>query len=124
MTIGDRIKQRRVELGLTPEDLAKSIGKDRATVYRYEKNDIKNLPCDVLPPIARALHVSPAWLMGWGEDESGQGDPGDMLEATLIKNFAQLNREGQEKLVETSDDMVASGKYIKTHQADLGSSQA
>ena len=36
MNTGDRIKQRRIELGLTADDLAQKIGKSRATIYRYE----------------------------------------------------------------------------------------
>ena len=32
MNTGDRIKQRRIELGLTADDLAQKIGKSRATI--------------------------------------------------------------------------------------------
>lgn len=69
MNIGDRIKQRRVELGLDADDLAKRIGKSRATVYRYENGDIENMPTTVLEPIAKALNTTPAFLMGWSESE-------------------------------------------------------
>lgn len=44
----------------------------------------------------------------------------DVLRSTLLHNFDQLNQEGQERLVETSDDMVSSGKYIKSDPAGLG----
>ena len=44
MNTGDRIKQRRIELGLTADDLAQKIGKSRATIYRYENGDIENMP--------------------------------------------------------------------------------
>ena len=43
-----------------------------------------------------------------------------VLRSTLLHNFDQLNQEGQERLVETSDDMVSSGKYIKSDPAGLG----
>ena len=46
--------------------------------------------------------------------------PKDALRSTLLHNFDQLNQEGQERLVETSDDMVASGKYIKSDPNKLG----
>lgn len=48
----------------------------------------------------------------------------DPLQIALLSNFNQLNAEGRLRLLETSDDMVASGKYIKTHSADLGGAQA
>lgn len=44
----------------------------------------------------------------------------DMLRSALMHNYDQLNQEGRERLVETSDDMVTSGKYIKSNPAELG----
>lgn len=69
MSIGDRIKQRRTELGMDADELAEKTGKSRATIYRYEKGDIENLPITVLKPIADALRTTPAYLMGWNESE-------------------------------------------------------
>lgn len=65
MNIGRRIKERRKELKLSADELAKKLGKDRSTIYRYEKGDIENLPLDILEPIADALETTPNYLMGW-----------------------------------------------------------
>ena len=65
MNIGQRIKQRRKELRMSADDLGKRLGKDRSTIYRYEKGDIENLPLDILEPIAAALNTTPQYLMGW-----------------------------------------------------------
>ena len=65
MTIGKRIKERRKELKMSADELAKRLGKDRSTIYRYEKGDIENLPLDILEPIAQALETTPQYLMGW-----------------------------------------------------------
>lgn len=70
MSIGNRIKHRRIELGLSADDLATAIGKDRATIYRYEKNEISKFPTEALQPIAKALKTTPAYLMGWEDDSS------------------------------------------------------
>ena len=70
MTIGDRIKERRISLGFSATELGDRIGKDRSTIYRYEKGDIENLPFDILEPIANVLHTTPAYLMGWTNDAS------------------------------------------------------
>lgn len=67
MTIGDRIKNRRKYLRMSAEELGKRLGKDRSTIYRYEKGDIENLPLDILEPIAEALETTPQYLMGWEE---------------------------------------------------------
>lgn len=63
--IGKRINTRRRALKISAEELGKKIGKDRSTIYRYEKGDIENLPLDILEPIAKALETTPAYLMGW-----------------------------------------------------------
>lgn len=69
-SIGDRIKQRRLEIGLSVDQVADKIGKNRATVYRYESSEIEKFPIDVLTPLAEALRTTPAYLMGW--DDSAQ----------------------------------------------------
>lgn len=68
MTIGDRIKERRKKLDMTSDELADKLGKSRATIYRYENGDIKNLPTTILEPLAEALRTTPAYLMGWTDD--------------------------------------------------------
>ena len=69
MSIGNRIKFLRKQRGLTVEELAAKLGKNRTTVYRYEKGDIENLPLDILNPLAEALDTTPAHLMGWIDKE-------------------------------------------------------
>ncbi|WMI82189.1 helix-turn-helix domain-containing protein [Anaerotignum sp. MB30-C6] len=68
MEVGQRIKECRVKKGLTVDELADKLKKNRATIYRYENGDIENLPITVLEPIAKALGTSPAFLMGWTEN--------------------------------------------------------
>ena len=68
MNIGERIKQRREELGLSVDDVAKMLGKHRATVYRYESDEIEKFPTNVLEPLAMVLQTTPSALMGWDDD--------------------------------------------------------
>lgn len=67
MDVGKRIRERRKELNLSVDELAKKLNKNRTTVYRYEKGDIENLPIDILGPLAKALNTTPAYLMGWDD---------------------------------------------------------
>ena len=69
MTIGNRIRDKRMALGLSVDDLAALLGKNRATVYRYENGNIENLPIGVLEPLAHALQTTPGYLIGWTEDD-------------------------------------------------------
>ncbi|MCR4726335.1 MAG: helix-turn-helix domain-containing protein [Clostridia bacterium] len=69
MDIGNRIKERREQLGITAETLGKRIGKAKTTIYRYESGFIESVPATVLDQIAKALMTSPAYLMGWEDRE-------------------------------------------------------
>ena len=68
MTVGQRIKARREECGLSVIDLAERLGKARSTIYRYESDEIQDMPITVLEPLAEALSTTPAYLMGWSDD--------------------------------------------------------
>ena len=65
MNVGQRIKQRRKELGISADKLGEALGKDRSTIFRYERGDIEKLPLDILEPIAKVLQTTPQFLMGW-----------------------------------------------------------
>lgn len=65
MEVGKRIKQRREQLDISVDEVAKKLGKHRATIYRYESDEIRTLPTDVLEPLATVLQTTPAALMGW-----------------------------------------------------------
>ena len=69
MKVGDRISAKRQDLGMSVDELAARLGKNRATVYRYEKGDIENMPVNVLEPLAEVLQTTPAYLMGWTPDD-------------------------------------------------------
>lgn len=55
--LGNKIAKRRIELGLTQEQLANSIGKDKQFINRYE-NDGANPTAYILKQIAQVLEVS------------------------------------------------------------------
>ena len=67
--IGERIKQARLKLGYSAEQVAAFLNVSPATVYRYENGDISKLPSKFIKPLAEYLCVSPSWLMGWSEDQ-------------------------------------------------------
>lgn len=70
MEIGERIRIRREELGMSQEELAKAIGyKSRSSINKIEI-DGRGLPQGKVVAIAKALHVTPAYLMGWEEADS------------------------------------------------------
>lgn len=72
MTTGERLRVLRKQLGISADDVAKALNVSRATIFRYEKGDIEKVPGSKLEPLAKVLHTTPAYLMGWEEDQSAQ----------------------------------------------------
>lgn len=70
MEIKDIIKNRRIELHLTLEDVAKCVRVSPATVSRWESGDIANMRRDKIALLSSVLQITPMVLMGW-EDENG-----------------------------------------------------
>ena len=74
MTVGSRIRDFRKRLGLSVDDVAEKLKKNRATIYRYESDDIENLPAPILEPLAKVLQTTPAELMGWEQSPAPVSD--------------------------------------------------
>ena len=75
MHIGERIKARRVSLGLSQRDLAEKMGyKNHSTITRIEAG-VVDMPQSKLSEFANALNVSPAYLLGLiNEEENNKND--------------------------------------------------
>lgn len=65
-----RIRDCRKAKGISAEELAEQIGMHRATYYRYESGDQKNLKLDKIQKIADALDVYPVDLITREEQPS------------------------------------------------------
>lgn len=83
--IGNRIKNRRIELGLTQEELAKRMGyTSRAAICKVESGS-DNITSERVTKFANALGVSESYLMGWDESQEK-----DRLMEYMLK-FQNLN---------------------------------
>jgi transcriptional regulator with XRE-family HTH domain len=102
--VADRIKECREERGMNADQLAKIIGKDRSTIFRYEKDEIGNIPVVVVQAIAVALDVNPAYLMGWSDEKtpSRNEKPVTQLDdehAGLIERYDALDQKKKDQLM-------------------------
>ena len=63
MTLGEFIKYRRKELGLSAEQIADQCGVAPSTVYRWENGDTEKIPAGQLKKLAAALRCKPSTLI-------------------------------------------------------------
>ena len=68
----EKIKLRRLELGLSYQELSDLTGINKSTLQRYETGFIKKVPINQVKIIAKALNVSPGYLMGWENNKENQ----------------------------------------------------
>ncbi len=90
MTIGNRIKNLRVQRNLSQSELAEMIGTIKQTIYKYETGIITNIPTDKITQLAKIFKVSPAYLMGWDNEEENIFDKYDNLSPIKLKKFPML----------------------------------
>ena len=89
MDINERIKARRLALGLTLRDVSIALDVAESTISRYESSNIQNMGIDKIKALADVLQCTPAYLMGWEEEKPKP--TGELAELLItIKNNPRL----------------------------------
>lgn len=105
-TIYERIKNRRKELNLSVNDVAKVLNVSRATVYRYESSDIEKLPTTILEPLSKILQTTPEYLMGWDDVNNktdSQSSTSNCLPALTPKDERDIAKDLEDMLSALDD---------------------
>ncbi|NJJ36508.1 helix-turn-helix transcriptional regulator [Clostridioides difficile] len=110
----DIIKEKRLELGLTYEELGNLVGVGKSTVRKWETGMIENMRCNNIIALANALKISPSLIMGWGEVELKN----NLNEKKLLSNFNKLNDFGQNEAIKRVDELTQIDKYTVDSQID------
>ena len=67
--VGERIKERRTELGLSMPELGKRIGVNKSTIQRYEADGVDPKRTMIINGLAEGLLTTPEWLTGLSDDK-------------------------------------------------------
>ena len=98
---GARIKELRVKKGMSADELGILIGKNRATVYRYEDGSIDTIPVGTVKRLAEIFDVSPAYIIGYSDDQK----PGK-LKKTFDETVAKLSVLAVDGMEPVIDELV------------------
>lgn len=96
-----RIKDRRIYLGLSYQELADKTGLSKSTLQRYETGYIKKLSIEKLEILAKALDTTPSYLMGWEKNNPN----------TSLNGIAINNAEDAMKFILKEPLLMAYGGY-------------
>ena len=91
MSLRDDLKQRRIELNLTMAEVADKVGVSEATISRWESGDIANMRRDKIALLAKALQVSPSFVMGLDDEP--------LIIRRLRKGTDKMDEKQQEKMM-------------------------
>lgn len=79
MTVGEKIREARIKKGYSQAKLAEILGyKSRSSINKIEVEG-RDIPRSSIVKFAKALDVTPAYLMGW-EDEEPQDSLSDLTQ--------------------------------------------
>lgn len=124
--MGQRIKQCRLQVHMTQEELGNRLGVQKSAIRKYEKGIVDNIPRNRIALMAEIFDVDPTWLMGFDEDdftpqkqENHETDC-DLIDACfgkdaykLVQTFLKLNDVGQAKAIEYLSDLADNAKYTE-----------
>ena len=116
MEFKDLIKNRRIEIGATLEDIAKIVGVSKATVQRWESGNIANIRRDKIVKLAKALNVSPAYLMGWEEEPVFSHPdilPIETKKSPLSAQWRVVNRFMRKKILKPMSLLARKSKLMR-----------
>jgi transcriptional regulator with XRE-family HTH domain len=86
MNTGEKIKFLRVKANLTLEQVAEKVGVGKSTVRKWETGMIANMKRDKIAALAKALNTTPAYLMGWEDDENNKSPPEKKEKTTPVED--------------------------------------
>lgn len=94
-----KIKELRLARDMTLEQVADIVGVGKSTVRKWETGMIANMRRDKIALLAQALGTTPAYLMGWKENNVPAPKEPTLSEgeAEVLASFRQLS-EGEQKM--------------------------
>lgn len=110
VSIGDRIREKREELGIGQAELGRRLGVANTTVFRWEKKGTTPRPAEI-DRLCAVLGVTKAWLEG-REDEAESSAPPTW--AKFMENYPEADRIDQETARAMLDFAARTGMRIRT----------
>ncbi len=109
--VGEKIRERRIMLGLTQQELAKGIGVTYQQAHKYEQG-VNRVSAGRLFEISRMLNTPVEFFFdGIGGDEPREANPRERMGLELSRHFSMIrNEKHQEALSSLARALVEEKK--------------
>ncbi len=104
VTIGQRVRQRRLDLGMQVAQCVQQSGVSSATWERIEAGGGPGR-ADTMAKVAACLQTTPDWL--WNGEEAVAGRPQDVGEEMLVLLYRRAAPEQQRTMLQEAIERVA-----------------
>ena len=105
MSIGSRIKEKRIERGWSQRDLAAKMNySNHSTIGKIESGKV-DIPQSRIVQFAEVLHTDVAYLMGWDDEKYGQ--PAESELSVRKKAFMQKVEGMSDAQIERLEQILA-----------------
>ena len=120
MGIGKMINQRRIELGLTLEEVGNFVGVSKSTVKKWEDGFISNMKRDKIAKLATVLKMNPVTFITGEEFPKEQIEEDDELQEYLeeLKNRSEMRMLFSLAKGATKEDVMQAVKIIEALKKD------
>lgn len=98
MTLGERIKERRKQLGYSQHELSNLTGISHMQISRYEQN-VNQPTSEVIVTLAKVLNISTDWLLGLTDEGFDIGGLSD-LERQAVSILRSKSPDRQPTILE------------------------
>jgi transcriptional regulator with XRE-family HTH domain len=98
--VGRRIRERRVMMGLSQQQLARIIGVTYQQAHKYERG-LNRISAGRLFAVAQALAIDPTWFFEGMSAEAAVEEipPRQRMQLELMRNFASITDEKQQEAI-------------------------
>lgn len=133
MTMGTYIKKLRKEMGISQEELGRSLNPPvkKAAVNKWETSQVENIKRCHIEQMSVIFHISAGELMCFDDrfDSAKAAEETKAIELVqkhfgkdavhVLQMFMELNQTGQQKVLEDLSDMTELSKYTEKRETAL-----
>lgn len=115
--MSERIKERRLAMGYTQEELAQKLGLQKSAIAKYENGRVENIKRSIIALMSDVLECSPLYLMDWDEkvNSSNSKTTNGVKINVLGRVAAGIPISAVEDIIDTeeiSEEMASTGEFF------------